>query len=72
MSSRPLGEGERVGRYVVLRDHDGHLHAVSAMGVGALCETDDGVMLMLPGSRLIHVRYSLSVILAWLDGRSEA
>ena len=47
MSSRPLEEGERVGWYVVLRDHDGRLHAVSAMGVGALCETDEGAMLML-------------------------
>ena len=72
MSSRPLEEGERVGWYVVLRDHDGRLHAVSAMGVGAVCETDEGSLLMLPGGRLIHVHHPLPVILAWLNGRSAA
>lgn len=69
MTCRSLEEGERVGRYVVLRDRDGHLHAVSAMGVGAVCETDDGAVLMLPGDRLIHVERSLATVLDWLDGR---
>ena len=72
MTGRKLEEGERIGRYVVLRDRDGALHAVSAMGVGAVCEADDGSILMLPGGRLIHVDRSLAVILTWLDGRLSA
>ena len=72
MTSRSLEEGERVGRFVVLRDRDGQLHAVSAMGVGAVCETDDGTILMLSGGRLIHVHHPMAVVLAWLDGRSAA
>ena len=66
---RELSEGERVGRFVVLRDLDGRVHAVSAGSVGAVCETDDGTMLMLPGARLLHVPHSLATVLAWLDGR---
>ena len=37
MTGAALSEGERVGRFIVLRDRDGHLHAVSAGSVGALC-----------------------------------
>ena len=69
MSGAALGEGERVGRFVVLRDRDGLLHAVSAGSVGALCETEDDVLLLLPGGRLIHVARPMAVVLAWLDGR---
>ncbi len=72
MTSRELQEGERIGRFVVLRDRDGQLHAVSATGVGAVCETDDGTILMLLGGRLIHVHRSMAVVLAWLDGRGAA
>ena len=69
MTGTALNEGERVGRFVVLRDRDGNLHAVSAGSVGALCETEDGVLLLLPGGRLIHVARPMPVVLAWLDGR---
>ena len=72
MTGTPLAEGERIGRFVVLRDRDGHLHAVSAGSVGALCETEDGVMLLLPGGRMIHVARPMTVVLAWLDGRTAA
>lgn len=64
-----LLDGERVGRFVVLRDIDGRVHAVAASSVVALCETDDGAMLLLPGARIIHVTRPLPVILGWLDGR---
>ena len=64
-----LADGERRGRFVVMRDLDGRTHAVAAGSVGAVCETDDGVILMLPGARLLHVPQSLGVVLAWLDGR---
>ncbi len=72
MSGSTLAEGERVGRFVVLRDLDGKLHAVSAGSVGAICETEEGVILLLPGGRLIHVGRPMPVVLAWLDGRAAS
>ena len=66
---RELCEGERVGRFVVFRDIEGRVHAVAAGSVGAVCETDDGTMLMLPGARLLHVPKPMATVLAWLDGR---
>ena len=68
----PSRKGERIGRFVVLRDRDGHLHAVAAGAVSALCETEDGVMLLLPGGRMIHVQRAMPTVLAWLDGRPAA
>ena len=65
----PLQEGERVGRFVILRDVDGRVHAVAAGSVGAVCETDDGTLLMLPGARMVHVPQAMGVVLAWLDGK---
>jgi hypothetical protein len=70
--SRELQEGERIGRFVVVRDLDGHVHAVAAGSVGAICATDEGALLLLPGGRLIHLGRPLSVVLAWLDGRGTA
>ena len=66
---RELCEGERVGRFVVLRDIEGRVHAVAAGSVGAVCKTDDGTMLMRPGARLLHVPRPMAVVLGWLDGR---
>ena len=68
-AGRDLSEGERVGRFVVLRDIEGRIHAVAAGFVGAVCETDDGTLLMLPGARLLHVSQPMATVLAWLDGR---
>ena len=62
-------EGDRVGRFVVLRDLDGTLHAVSSGSAAALCQTDDGALLMLPGGRMVQVAQPMAVVLAWLDGR---
>jgi len=67
-NSGSLEDGQRIGRFVVLRDLGGQVHAVSAGSVGAVCETDDGSLLLLPGGRLIHVGQSLATVLAWLDG----
>lgn len=68
----PLGEGTKIGRFVVLRDVDGRVHAVAAGSVGAVCETEDGALLLLPGGRLIHVARPMPVVLSWLDGRGGA
>ena len=46
-----LVEGMRIGRFVVIRDVEGNRPAVAAAAVAALCETDDGTLLMLPGWR---------------------
>ena len=67
--SGELLEGDRVGRFVVLRDVDGRVHAVAAGSIGAVCETDDGSMLLLPGGRIVMVHQPLGTVLAWLDGR---
>jgi len=64
-----LTEGQRVGRFVILRDLEGHLHAIAAGSVGAICEIDDGCLILLPGGRMIQVGQTLARVLGWLDGR---
>lgn len=64
-----LLEGERVGRFVVVRDVEGRTHAVSPQSVSAVCETDDGALLMLSGGRMVHVPRPFRKVLGWLDGR---
>ncbi len=66
---RLLIEGERIGRFVVVKDIDGQTHAVAAGSVAAVCETDAGTLLMLPGGKLLHVARPMALVLAWLDGR---
>ena len=69
MSREHLTEGTRIGRFVVLRDVNGVTHAVAAGSVAAICETDDGALLMLPGGKLVQVPQAVEVVLEWLDGR---
>lgn len=64
-----LEEGERIGRFVILRDVDGRTHAVAAGSVAAVCQTDEGALVMLPGGRLVHVSQQIDVVLRWFDGR---
>ena len=64
-----LHEGERVGRYVIMRDQDGCLHALAAGHVGVLREVDDGTLLMLSGGKILLVNRSMRTVLMWLDGR---
>lgn len=66
---RPFEDGTRVGRYLLLRDVDGTMHAVSATAVPAMCEIDDGTLLMLPGGKMLRVARPLMTVLSWLDGR---
>jgi len=68
-SGLPLHEGERIGRFLLLRDLDGHLHAIAAGSITAITETDAGSVLLLPGGRLVQVGQSLENVLGWLDGR---
>lgn len=64
-----LVEGERVGRFVVVRDLEGRLHALSSSAVSAACETDEGTLLMLPGGRMIHLGQPMAKTLLWLERR---
>ena len=70
MKCDDLHEGQRVGRFVILRDREGQVHAVAAGAVGALCETDGGALLLLPGGRLLQTERTLVTVLGWLDGRA--
>ena len=65
-----LAEGCRIGRFVVLHDMDGRVHAVAAGSVAAVCETDDGSLLMLFGGKMVHVPRAIVTVMAWLDGRA--
>ena len=67
---RMPAEGERIGRFVVLRDLDGVMVAVAAGAVSAVCQTDDGALVALSGGRAVHVGRPLGMILRWLDGRA--
>ena len=69
MTEKPLDEGQRVGRFVIVRDIEGRVHAVAAGAVAAACETEDGTLLMLPGGRMVHIPRPFAVVLGWLDGR---
>jgi hypothetical protein len=64
-----MQEGTRVGRFVILRDIEGQIHAVAVGSVPALRETEDGTLLMLHGGKLLHVCHPLAQVLTWLDGR---
>ena len=62
-----LDEGRRVGRLVIMRDVEGTLHAVAAGAVPALCESEDGCVIMLPGGRMVAVPRSMRTVLSWLE-----
>lgn len=67
-----LVEGTRCGRYVLVRDREGTLHAVAASAVVALCEHEGTTTMLLPGGRVIVVEVGLPVVLGWLEGGSIA
>jgi hypothetical protein len=64
-----IEDGQRFGRFVLLRDLDGTLQALSATAVVAACETDAGTVLLLPGGRVVQVQQPLLEVLSWLDMR---
>ena len=64
-----LEEGERIGRFLILRDQDGCLHAVAAGAVSVLREADDGTLLMVTGGKMLSVPRAMRTVLGWLDGR---
>ena len=69
-ASESLMDGTRIGRFVVITDVDGRVHAVAAGSISAFCETEDGdTLLMLPGNRMVRVGARFETVLGWLDGR---
>ena len=64
-----LQEGDRVGRFLLLRDQDGCLHALAAGAVSIMREVDDGTLIMLTGGKMLVVARAMRTVLAWLEGR---
>lgn len=63
-----LQEGERMGRFVAVRDADGLMHAISASAVVAVCSAaDGGCVLLLPGGRLMRVERSVREVVGWFE-----
>lgn len=61
-----LEEGDRCGRFVMLRDRNGVWHAIAAAAVAAVCDSDAGTTLLLPGGRIVVVDRSFGTVLGWL------
>lgn len=64
-----LEEGTRIGRFVLIRDITGVLHAISPYSVAAIREDETGSLLLLPGGRLIQVAQEMTTVLSWFDAR---
>lgn len=67
-SAHVVEEGDRIGRFVVFRDRDGHLLAIAAGAVSAICETDDGGVLVQFSGKLSYLDQPIATVLTWLDG----
>lgn len=52
-----------------MRDADGHRYALAASAMPAICEADNGTLLMLPGGELVRTTLTLPYMLQTLDGR---
>ena len=53
----------------MVRDVEGRAHAVASVAVAAVSDGDDGVLLLLPGNRVLRVPQGLGTVLGWLDAR---
>ena len=67
MPTTEFENGQRIGRFVFLRDADGRAHALAATSVAALSEADGDSVVMMSGGRLVRLPYSLSTVLSWLE-----
>lgn len=65
--SDSLEEGDRCGRFVLLRDRDGVWHAIAAAAVAAVRDGDAGTTLLLPGGRIIVTDRPFGTVLRWLE-----
>lgn len=61
-----MDDSDRVGRFVILRDAEGRLHAVAATAVAAICEEGGMTILLLPGGSLIRVDRGMETVPGWL------
>jgi hypothetical protein len=63
--------GQRIGRFVFLRDVNGKPYALAVTSVTALYEEDGDSWMMMSGGRLVCVPHTLPTVLSWLEmGRS--
>ena len=58
-------EGTRIGRYVLIRDQEGCLHALSSSAVAGIRESDDGSLLLLTGGRMLQLSHPMLRVLRW-------
>jgi len=68
VSAPAVEEGDRIGRFVVFRDQDGRVLAIAAGAVSAICETDDGGVLVQFSGKLSYLDQPIATVLTWLDG----
>jgi len=62
---------EKIGRFVLFRDIEGRMHALSPTAVSAICDTGDGSsVLLLPGGKVIVVEHEVPQVAAMLSGIS--
>ena len=60
--------GERVGRFVILRDEDGLRHAVTLAAIVTVSDADDSgtvATIQLTGDRVAVIRRPLDEVLSW-------
>jgi hypothetical protein len=61
--------GTRIGRYVLLRDVDGHLHAIAATALIVASDAEDGeTVIQLPAARSLRLPVPLATVLMWFTG----
>jgi hypothetical protein len=63
-----MDAGARIGRFVIVRDVDGRLHALAPHAVAAICDDGEGgAILLLPGGRALRLDQPVEAIAAWLS-----
>ncbi|HEY8610540.1 MAG TPA: hypothetical protein VIL69_04530 [Roseomonas sp.] len=63
-----MSEGQRVGRFLMIRHAEGRPHALSSHAVGALCDDEDGgTAALLPGGRMVRLTQPVETVTAWLS-----
>lgn len=60
--------GERVGRFLLIRDVEGRIHGIVPTAISAVCDDGDGgSVLVLPAARLLRTDTSVVEMLRLLS-----
>ncbi len=63
-----MDDGAQLGRFILVRDIDGRLHALSMSAVVAICAVeDDGSVLLLPGGRVVRLAQDVMQVAGWFS-----